>query len=166
MTRRRHLQVSDFPAYYYRSLFITGAEEWLPELYEQNIEEAFFLKELYSENGVWGNEDQVMNILRKLEFDLHLQRILIKVDRASMFHSLEVRVPVLSNGMIEYSNELSYSDCVKNCQGKYNLKELLASKSSQQLVMKPKKGFVIPINDWLRKRTEKRCRRQVDEHAF
>ena len=154
--RKRHLHVNDFPAYYYKSLFITGAEVWLPELYENNIEEAFFLQELYKEkDALEVNEHQVMNVLRKLEFDVHLQRILLKVDRASMYHSLEVRVPILSNEMIDYSTSLDYTDCIRQCQGKYNLKELLISKTNKKLVLQPKKGFVIPIGKWLRNELRK-----------
>jgi len=154
--RRRHFQVPDFPAYYYRSLFITGAEEWLPEIFKQKTDEAFFLKELYNEpKALMVDENSVMNILRKLEFDLHLQRILIKVDRASMYHSLEVRVPILSNEMIDYSTTLSYTDCIKDQHGKYNLKQLLIEKSNEKLVLQPKKGFVIPIGNWLRNELKK-----------
>ncbi len=154
--RKRHFEVNDFPAYYYRSLFITGAEQWLPELYEDKIEEAFFLREIYKEKYASDiNEDTIMNVLRKLEFDIHLQRILIKVDRASMFHSLEVRVPILSNEMIDYSSTLNYNECIKNGHGKFNLKELLVKKTNKQLVYQPKKGFVIPIGAWLRNELKK-----------
>lgn len=162
VTKRRHFEVADFPAYYYKSLFITGAEHWLPELFDSEIEEAFFLKELYNEDGALDvNEQQVMNVLRKLEFDIHLQRILIKVDRASMYHSLEVRVPILSNEMIDYSSTMSYDDCIKNGQGKYNLKELLIKKSNEKLVLQPKKGFVIPIDQWLRQQLRKDVEEKV-----
>ena len=154
--RKRHLQVKDFPAYYYRSLFLTGAEEWLPELYNEKIEEAFFLQNIYAEKNISEvSSNQVMNILRKLEYDIHLQRILIKVDRASMYHSLEVRVPILSNEMIDYSTTLNYHDCIKNGQGKYNLKKLLIKNSNENLVLQPKKGFVIPLGNWLRNELRK-----------
>ena len=154
--RKRHLEVNDFPAYYYRSLFISGAEQWLPTLYESKMDEAFFLQEIYKEKyATCSSEKVIMNVLRKLEFDIHLQRILIKVDRASMYHSLEVRVPILSNEMIDYSGSLSYEDCIKNGQGKYNLKELLAKNTNEQLVFQPKKGFVIPIGKWLRNELRK-----------
>jgi asparagine synthase (glutamine-hydrolysing) len=160
--RKRHLQVNDFPAYYYKSLFINGAERWLPELFDGKIDNAFFLNELYKEkNSLEVNEQQVMNILRKLEFDIHLQRILLKVDRSSMYHSLEVRVPILSNEVINYSTSLKYRDCIKNCDGKYNLKELLISKSNKELVMQPKKGFVIPIGQWLRNELRKDLENKV-----
>lgn len=154
--RKRHLEVNDFPAYYYRSLFIKGAEQWLPELYEEKNEEAFFLKEMYKEKcATRVNENTLMNILRKMEYDIHLQRILIKVDRASMFHSLEVRVPLLSNAMIDYSSALSFQDCIKNGYGKFNLKQLLIKKTNEKIVLQPKKGFIIPIGHWLRKELRK-----------
>jgi len=155
-TIKRHLEVNDFPAFYYRSLFITGAEYWLPTLFKAKADEAFFLKELYQDSNCLKTDDHsIMNALRKLEFDIHLQRILIKVDRASMYHSLEVRVPVLSNSMIDYSSSLPYTDCIQKGIGKYNLKQLLISKSNEELVMKPKKGFIIPIGHWLRKELRK-----------
>lgn len=72
-----------------------------------------------------------------------------------MYHSLEVRVPLLSNDVINYSMSLSYQDCIKHGHGKYNLKELLIKKSNEQLVMQPKKGFVIPIGKWLRNELKK-----------
>jgi asparagine synthase (glutamine-hydrolysing) len=72
-----------------------------------------------------------------------------------MYHSLEVRVPVLSNSMIDYSTTLNYKDCIQHGIGKYNLKQLLVSKSSEDLVMRPKKGFIIPIGNWLRKELRK-----------
>lgn len=154
--RKRHLEVDDFPAYYYRSLFITGAEQWLPGMYEAKVEEAFFLHKLYEERGALDvTEDNIMNVLRKLEFDIHLQRILLKVDRASMYHSLEVRVPILSNEMINYSSTLNYKSCLKNGHGKYNLKKLLVAKTNERLVLQPKKGFVIPIGGWLRNELRK-----------
>jgi asparagine synthase (glutamine-hydrolysing) len=155
-TIKRHLEVNDFPAFYYRSLFITGAEYWLPTLFKAKAAPAFFLDEVYeNKDSILTDANSIMNVLRKLEFDIHLQRILIKVDRASMYHSLEVRVPVLSNSMIDYSTSLSYKDCIQHGIGKYNLKQLLVSKSSEDLVMRPKKGFIIPIGNWLRKELRK-----------
>ena len=152
VTKKRHLEVNDFPAYYYRSLFINGAEYWLPDLFNKKTEEAFFLQQLYSEKGILKvSKNHLMNVLRKLEFDIHLQRILLKVDRCGMYHSLEIRVPLLSNEMINYSTGLNYNDCIRNGEGKYNLKKLLAEKTNEKIVFRPKKGFVIPIGGWLRK---------------
>ena len=148
---KKHLQENDFPAFYYRSLFVTGADHWIPKVFKGKVDPAFWYKQIYKEEGVLETDEKsIMDILRKLEFDIHLQRILIKVDRASMYHSLEVRVPLLSNDMIEYSTHLSHLDCIENGNGKINLKNLLISKSNKQLVLQPKKGFIIPLGNWIK----------------
>ena len=109
------------------------------------------MDQLYKHPGALQTDAQsLMNVVRKLEFDIHLQRILLKVDRASMYHSLEVRVPLLSNAVIDYSTQLPYTGCIKDGIGKINLKELLIEHSSRQLVMQPKKGFIIPLGEWIK----------------
>ncbi len=155
-TLLRHLQVDDFPSYYYRSLFITGAEKWLPKVYKGEVDKAFFFTNFYEEaREIPIDENGIMDMVRKMEFDIHLQRILLKVDRASMYHSLEVRVPLLSNDVIDFSTGLAYKDCITNGQGKMNLKNLLIEKSDKSLVMQPKKGFIIPLGNWIRKELKK-----------
>ena len=72
-----------------------------------------------------------------------------------MYNSLEVRVPLLSNEMIDYSTAVTYSDCISNGQGKMNLKNLLIEKSNKDLVLQPKKGFIIPLGNWIKKELRK-----------
>src|SRR5207249_1756564 len=67
------------------------------------------------------------------------------------YHSLEVRVPFLSNRMLDYSLSCSYNQCIKEEQGKMILKNSLAEKTNSALVFKPKKGFTIPLDAWIRK---------------
>ena len=57
---------------------------------------------------------------------------------------------MLSNSVIEYSTHLPYTDCVKDGIGKMNLKELLIEHSNRELVMQPKKGFIIPLGEWIK----------------
>ena len=148
----RHWSQAGFMEYYYSTLSITGAIKWLPRICKAKPANAFFYEEcknLFSSK--MNDTEALMALIRKLEVDIHLQRILIKVDRASMYHSLEVRVPLLSNAMLQDSLAYSYSDCIKDNVGKINLKESLISKSTKALVMQPKKGFVIPMDEWMRK---------------
>ena len=148
---RKHLEERYFPGFYYRSLFITGADYWLPKVFKGKPATAYWYAELLKAKEARQTDEQsVMNILRKLEFDIHLQRILLKVDRASMYHSLEVRVPLLSNGMIALSETLTHNDCITGGSGKSNLKNLLRQQSGSTLVDAPKKGFVIPLGDWIK----------------
>ena len=76
--------------------------------------------------------------------------LLVKVDRASMFHSLECRCPLLDHDVIEFA--LNAPVRVKRRKGtnKWILKELLADYLPHNLVHRPKWGFSIPLSRWLK----------------
>ena len=76
--------------------------------------------------------------------------ILVKVDRASMFYSLETRAPFLDHRLIEVASRIPSNLKVKNNYGKHILKKLLYKYVPKKLVDRPKSGFAVPINDWLR----------------
>jgi asparagine synthase (glutamine-hydrolysing) len=147
---QRHIVADGLIDYYYKRLFIAGAAVYAKDILKDfEMPQPYFVKELLQQEVDFNNDIEVMNIIRKLEVDLHLQRILIKVDRASMYHSLEVRVPLLDNDMIDYSTAMTFKECLINNTGKANLKKLLASKTNDDIVYKPKKGFDVPMNKWL-----------------
>jgi asparagine synthase (glutamine-hydrolysing) len=70
---------------------------------------------------------------------------LMKVDRASMAHSLEVRVPLLDHRMAEFAFSLQDDLCVRNGVKKYILRQFLERKGVQHLVDRPKQGFGCPV---------------------
>ena len=96
------------------------------------------------------DEIDYMNLLRKMEVDIHLQRILLKMDRAGMYHSLEIRVPLLSNAMLQLAEQYNFKDCITDGYGKMPLRRLLMTKVDKSLVMQPKRGFTVPIDTWIR----------------
>jgi asparagine synthase (glutamine-hydrolysing) len=76
--------------------------------------------------------------------------ILTKVDRASMAHSLEVRVPLLDHRLVEFVWRLPRSELIGEGLTKRPLRHLLAKHVPNSLIDRPKSGFAIPISDWLR----------------
>jgi asparagine synthase (glutamine-hydrolysing) len=76
--------------------------------------------------------------------------ILVKVDRASMAVSLEVRVPLLDPEVFSFAWGLHPDDRVKNGIGKWPLRQLLNRYVPAEIVERPKMGFGVPINKWLR----------------
>ncbi len=76
--------------------------------------------------------------------------LLVKVDRASMHFSLETRVPYLDHRIIEFAGNLHEGLKVKNGTDKYLLKKLLFRYLPSSLFERPKQGFTIPLDLWMR----------------
>jgi asparagine synthase (glutamine-hydrolysing) len=76
--------------------------------------------------------------------------ILVKVDRASMANSLETRVPFLDPDLFEFAWSLPLEYKIKGREGKVISKAALEKMVPRQLWDRPKKGFAIPLEKWLK----------------
>lgn len=76
--------------------------------------------------------------------------LLVKVDRASMLYSLEVRVPFLDIDVVEFAVNLDEKLKIRNGKMKYLLKEVLYDYLPKQIFDRPKQGFSIPLAKWLK----------------
>jgi asparagine synthase (glutamine-hydrolysing) len=96
-------------------------------------------------------DDAVMQWMRANEMACHLPMVLQKVDRASMFHSLEVRVPLLDLELVDLAGRVEPDACLDGAIGKRVLRQALARHVPPERIPIPKRGFTVPMATWLRR---------------
>ena len=78
--------------------------------------------------------------------------VLTKVDRMSMAHSIESRVPLLDNEVIEFACSLPSTVKIREGRLKHVLKEVAATLLPPEVINRPKQGFAVPLDVWFRGR--------------
>jgi asparagine synthase (glutamine-hydrolysing) len=89
--------------------------------------------------------------LQYIDFTNYLpDDILVKVDKASMLNSLEVRVPLLDHKVIEFIASMPGSLRLRNGERKYIFKKIARQLLPAEVLQRPKMGFSTPVNFWFR----------------
>lgn len=105
----------------------------------------------YAENAPGMAAEDPVALIEYLDMRTYLvDDILTKVDRASMAHSLEVRVPMLDHQYIEWISGLPAGLKLKGQTGKYILKKSLQPYLSEDILYRKKMGFSVPLSSWFR----------------
>jgi asparagine synthase (glutamine-hydrolysing) len=131
---------------------------WLAPLEPRDIDDLFEHalppEDLYEEVlTLWHSGEGKDLIDRTLEFytNFYLQDdILMKVDRAAMMNSLETRAIFLDNDLVEFCRRLPHRFKFRGGQRKYLLRRALRGLIPDEVLGRRKKGFGIPLNNWLR----------------
>jgi asparagine synthase (glutamine-hydrolysing) len=104
-----------------------------------------------TESSDWANVDDPLLAMQHLDFITYMvDDILVKVDRASMACSLEVRCPLLDPAVIAFAWRLPQSLRLGPDGGKPVLRAVLANYVPRHLFERPKQGFGMPLELWLR----------------
>ncbi len=95
--------------------------------------------------------DETVSEMLYLDFRLYLEdNLLVKVDRASMASSLELRTPFLDHRLIEFAEGLPGNMKVRGFTLKYILKKAVERWLPKEIVYRQKRGFSVPIASWMR----------------
>ena len=113
--------------------------------------DTLFEDTVLSSSYLYDYKDGIMDAMMRTDYSLFLRDdILAKVDRASMFSSLECRDPMLDHRIAEFAFSLPLNYLYNNGEHKRILKYILRKWVSENIVSSPKKGFMIPLYYWLR----------------
>jgi asparagine synthase (glutamine-hydrolysing) len=127
--------------------------------YSQHAACEALLQKDWKRSGADGNfihvpaGDQAGILSRVIQFQATTQLtgdMLVKIDRMSMAHSLEVRCPLLDHKLAEFAMRIPLAWNMKNGRGKQLLRSALAERLPAELLRLPKKGFAVPLTHWFR----------------
>jgi asparagine synthase (glutamine-hydrolysing) len=111
--------------------------------------------------------DQPLLLAQYLDYKTYLPGdILTKVDRASMAHSLEVRVPLLDHHLVEWASSLPPDLKLRRGTGKYVFKKSLEQDLPHAVLYRSKMGFAVPIAAWFRGPLRKRLQTALHQGAL
>jgi len=99
----------------------------------------------------WPRVSDFTHRMMHLDMETYLPGdILTKVDRAAMGVSLEGRIPLLDTNLIEFAWKVPFSMKVRGGQGKWLMRETLYRHVPKSMIDRPKRGFGVPLEHWLR----------------
>ncbi len=105
----------------------------------------------FQKNGTRIEKDRLFSFLGMIDIKTYLEGdIMTKVDRATMQVALEGREPFLDHKIIEFSQTVRDNLKLKDGKAKYILRNILYKYVPKELIERPKMGFAIPIEKWLR----------------
>lgn len=113
-----------------------------------------YLGPQYLPDSLWkilNSEGDLVGRLTEMDIGAYmLDDILVKVDRMSMAHSLEVRSPLVDYRVAELAARMPTSMKIRGGVGKHMLREVLKDKLPPSALKKGKQGFSVPLRDWFR----------------
>ncbi len=115
--------------------------------------------EVFRRHAARAPTDHPLSLVQYLDMKTYLVGdILTKVDRASMAHALEVRVPILDHQLVDWISGLPPEMKLRGREGKYLFKKALEPLLPKEILYRPKMGFALPLASWFRGPLRERVR--------
>ena len=95
-----------------------------------------------------------------------IDNLLMKADKISMAHSLEVRVPFLSRQLVEFGLGLPSGEKIGPLRDKRLVRRLLGPELGARIANRPKRGFEIPVDRWFREPAAEPIRERLKTGAL
>ena len=147
-----------------RHIALNGSDRYLDAvtLFDRNSRDALFqesVAERMLAEDPWQDlaaclareDSHWLSAIQYLDFKTYLPLdILTKVDRMSMAHSLEARVPLLDHKLVEFAAAIPPDLRLHNGRTKHIFKQALKDILPQQIIDRPKQGFAVPLGRWFR----------------
>lgn len=106
---------------------------------------------LITDPAAWPKTDSLEHAMMAMDAQTYMaDDILTKVDRAAMANGLETRVPMLDHRVVELAWRMPLDLKIREGQGKWLLRQVLYKHVPRGLIERPKMGFGIPLDAWLR----------------
>ena len=134
--------------FYYNIISLGFNESEIKNIFQSNVYIPDVLN--YYKDKTW-KECNSISHFRAIDKKLSLEGdMLVKVDRTSMLASLECRAPFLNKELWDFTNQLPDSYLINGWDKKHILKEAFKAYFPKDFLNKSKKGFGVPVGDWLR----------------
>ena len=146
---QRLLESIDYDGNFYYNIISLGYNE---EQVKKMFQPAYYFSDAlnyYKKNSQ--NKSYSIHDFRSIDKLISLEGdMLVKVDRTSMLNSLECRAPFLNKELWNFTNQLPESYLINGWDKKHILKEAFKGYFPKDFLNKSKKGFGVPVGDWLR----------------
>lgn len=158
----RLLEAINYEGDFYFNIISLGfndneVEEFLKENYYKENPLSYFKEKI-------GNKNKSLTNFRNIDRILSLEGdMLVKVDRTSMLASLECRAPFLNKEIWNFTSQLPEDFLIKGWDKKHILKESFKRYFPKDFLNKSKKGFGVPVGNWLRSNLKNELLSYIDK---